>query len=56
MTSSRKKRAAAGQKIAARYAKTLTIKNPKIVQPEWTVRPKGNPLKGKYGLKIKAKF
>lgn len=36
----------AGRKISARYAKTLTIKNPKIVQPEWTARPKGNPPEG----------
>lgn len=56
MTPARQQRVNAGRKISARYSKTLTIKNPKFVQPEWTARPKGNPLKGRYGFKIKAKF
>lgn len=56
MTKPRDQRVSSGRKLSARYSKTLTIKNPKIVQPEWTARPKGNPLKGRYGFKIKAKF
>lgn len=56
MAATMKDRVKAGRKISARYSKTLTLKNPKIVQPEWTIRPKGNPLKGRYGFKIKAKF